>query len=305
MNERRSDWGVPITLAVIVHLTIAGLFALGFWQYKHPKPQPQQLAIEATVVDMKSLPAGTLPSQTTPVPPVQPPPEPAPVVVPPPEPKPEPQPEPSPPKPLPPKPPDVRQEQERERAEARRLEQERAASAKQQQEKTERDRAAREKVAADKVAAEKLARESADRKAKEEAERKVREKAEQLASQKAADAKLRSQREAELRAQVAAEERLVAAQSSGAMAQYLAQIRGRIERAWIRPASAKPGLSCDVRVTQVPGGEVVSVQVMSCNGDEAVRQSIEAAAYRASPLPQPSDAALFDRNLVVTFKPEE
>jgi len=81
-------------------------------------------------------------------------------------------------------------------------------------------------------------------------------------------------------------------------------ITSRIERAWIRPASAKPGLECEVRVTQVPGGEVTGVTVGRCNGDESVRQSIEAAVYRASPLPQPPDAALFERNLVVTFRPE-
>ena len=53
------------------------------------------------------------------------------------------------------------------------------------------------------------------------------------------------------------------------------------------------------------GGEVVDVKVGRCNGDEAVRRSLEAAAYRASPLPQPPDPALFDRNLVVTFRPQE
>jgi colicin import membrane protein len=45
------------------------------------------------------------------------------------------------------------------------------------------------------------------------------------------------------------------------------------------------------------------VQVGRCNGDEAVRQSIEAAVYRASPLPEPPDPALFERNLVVKFAP--
>jgi hypothetical protein len=36
-----------------------------------------------------------------------------------------------------------------------------------------------------------------------------------------------------------------------------------------------------------------------------VRQSIEAAAYRASPLPPPPDPALFDRDVVVTFTPHD
>jgi colicin import membrane protein len=57
-------------------------------------------------------------------------------------------------------------------------------------------------------------------------------------------------------------------------------------------------------VTQLPGGTVVKVQVGRCNGDDSVRQSIEAAVYKASPLPLPSDPALFERILVVTFRPE-
>jgi colicin import membrane protein len=60
-----------------------------------------------------------------------------------------------------------------------------------------------------------------------------------------------------------------------------------------------------VRVTQVPGGAVTGVQIGRCNGDETVKQSIEAAVNRASPLPQPPDAALFERNLVVTFRPDK
>ena len=102
-----------------------------------------------------------------------------------------------------------------------------------------------------------------------------------------------------------AEEHLDQARSNGALAQYQAMIAARIERAWIRPPSAHAGISCQVRITQVPGGAVTAVQVGSCNGDDAVRQSISDAAYRASPLPAPSDPALFDRDVVVTFAPHE
>jgi len=307
MSERPSDSWLSIALSVVVHLSVAGLFIWGFWNYKHPPPQPQQLAIEATVVDPKSLAPGTLPTpqpapaapKAEPVPPkpepvVQ---EPAPQPPAPEPPKPEPPkpepPKPDPPTPAPPKPDPAALAQQRKDQEQR------------ERQKVEQERVAKEKLADERRAREKQQREDTERKEKAEADRQAREKAEQVAKQKAADDLQRSQRQAELRAQLAAEERLVAAQSSGAMSQYLAQIRGRIERAWIRPASARAGLSCEVRVTQVQGGEVVGVQVGACNGDEAVRQSIEAAAYRASPLPLPSDPALFDRNLVVTFKPEE
>jgi len=46
------------------------------------------------------------------------------------------------------------------------------------------------------------------------------------------------------------------------------------------------------------------VRVGQCNGDEAVVRSIEAAVLRASPLPKPPTPALFERNLIVTFRPE-
>jgi colicin import membrane protein len=108
-----------------------------------------------------------------------------------------------------------------------------------------------------------------------------------------------------LRRSLEAEERATALQNSDEMARWLAQITARIERAWNKPPSAQPGIECIVRVTQVPGGEVTSVRVESCTGgDAALRESVETAVYRASPLPPPSNPALFDRNLIITFKPE-
>jgi colicin import membrane protein len=104
---------------------------------------------------------------------------------------------------------------------------------------------------------------------------------------------------------MASEEHLNAVQSSPAKAEYLSLITARINRAWIRPSSARPGIKCSLHITQIPGGEITHVVVAGCNGDEAVRQSVETAAYRASPLPAPSDPALFDPNIDVTFAPDE
>jgi colicin import membrane protein len=47
------------------------------------------------------------------------------------------------------------------------------------------------------------------------------------------------------------------------------------------------------------------VSLGSGNGDEAVRRSIEAAVYKASPLPAPADPSVFDRNLRLEFRPTE
>lgn len=114
----------------------------------------------------------------------------------------------------------------------------------------------------------------------------------------------RAAAEAELQAALAEEERLAALRASGLAAQWSAAIRARIERAWLRPDSARPGLDCSVAVTQAPGGTVLRVAVRECNGDEAVRQSIEDAVLRASPLPPPPDPALFERDLILRFRPD-
>ena len=93
--------------------------------------------------------------------------------------------------------------------------------------------------------------------------------------------------------------------NSGALARYLYAIQQGIQRNWVRPQSARAGLECVVTVRQLPGGEVVGVTIGQCNGDAAVQRSIEAAVFKASPLPEPENPALFDRNLRITFKPEQ
>ena len=115
----------------------------------------------------------------------------------------------------------------------------------------------------------------------------------------------RAEREAELRARLAAEEHRQALRASGVEAAWTTNIRAKVERAWLRPPSVTATLDCAVRVTQVPGGEVVSVQILQCNGDASARESIEAAVYRASPLPQPPDASLFERVIEFRFRPSE
>jgi colicin import membrane protein len=87
-------------------------------------------------------------------------------------------------------------------------------------------------------------------------------------------------------------------------AQYAEAIRNKIMQSWNPPPSARPGLSCVISVSQIPSGDVVGVSLGQCNGDEAVKSSIEDAVLRASPLPRPPVPSLFDRTVVVTFEPE-
>jgi colicin import membrane protein len=148
------------------------------------------------------------------------------------------------------------------------------------------------------------ARRSEDAKRAEEAKRAAEAKQAEDAKH-TAELKTKSEREAELRRQLAEEEHVSAVEASPARAQYIARLSSRIQNAWIKPPSARAGLDCIVNITQIPGGEVTGAKVSQCNGDAAARQSIENAVYRASPLPPPPDPALFERNLVIHFHPDE
>jgi colicin import membrane protein len=274
MTERRSDRVVSIALSVLIHAAIVGVLLWGWLQYRRPTVTAPSLAIEATV-EPNAPPA--------PAPPAPP------------------------PTPVPENPPAVPSADEQAAQQARAEEAARQQAQEQQRVAQEQQRAAQEQ--ADRVAAERLEAERAAA-AKAEAERAAaakadaERKAQQLAQQRKADQE-RAQREADLRSQLASEEHINAVQSSPAKAEYLSLITARINRAWIRPSSARPGVKCSLHITQVPGGEITNVVVAGCNGDEAVRQSVETAAYRASPLPAPSDPALFDPNIDVTFAPDE
>lgn len=162
------------------------------------------------------------------------------------------------------------------------------------------------------------------RKAKEAAQRRQREEAalerkrvlaekkrqEDMERQRKENQRLREAalaREAdELRQQeILDEAKRLQAMNSGAMARYSFAIQQKIKRNWVAPASARLGIECVIDVRQLPGGDVVYATVGRCNGDAAVRRSIEAAVHKASPLPAPEDPNLFQRDLRIRFKPEE
>jgi colicin import membrane protein len=94
-----------------------------------------------------------------------------------------------------------------------------------------------------------------------------------------------------------------ASAASGALASWQSAITSRIQNAWIRPPTARPGIKCVLNVGLVPGGSVTSVSIGECNGDDAVRQSIQTAVYNASPLPPPPNGIPFPRQLIITFQP--
>jgi colicin import membrane protein len=259
---------VSITLSVLLHGALLAALVYGWLLFRQPPRPAPTLAIEAKVIEAHATPRAPTPA-----------PQPAPAAAP--------QAEPPPEAVGPPQPTAeelAQREQERQQAEA-------AA--------TEERRAAEEKAAAEQAA--KAAEEQRQAEARAQAERKEQERQQRLA-----EAEEKSEREAavaDLKRSLATEQ-TDAGRAGPALANWESMIAAKITRAWLRPPTARPGIECMLYVTQVPGGEVTQVRIGQCNGDQAVRESIEAAVYRASPLPPPPDPALFDRNLKIDFKPD-
>jgi colicin import membrane protein len=310
--ERSSDRWISVVLSVLLHGTLVVAVAYGWWSYRRDRPTPT-LAIDATVVDVRSVPGlGNQPPQPQAPPP------------PPPEQPPETQPQVEPEGPPEPTPDELakreqeRQQQAEQEAQAKqqaeaqkRLEQERQQEAALAQEKADEEKRVEErrlaeeqqhKLAAEKAEAERKEREAAEAKKRAEEKRLADEKkqAEERAKE---EAEAKAEREADLKRSLDQELRQEAAINSGALATWESQIVARIQDAWNKPDSVRPGLVCELDVTQAPGGVVTNVRIGACNGDQAVRDSIESAAYRASPLPPPPDPSLFQRELLLTFRP--
>lgn len=297
----RSDRFASFVLSVLLHGGIIVALAYGWYLFRPPPMPAPTLAIDAVPVDARTV-RGLLrappPKEETPPPPP-------------------PQSE-GPPQPTPQ---EIAQRQEALKEQA---EQEQKAAEAQRQ-RQEQEQAAAAQAAQEKLAEEqRQAQEEAQRKAAEEAaaalkKKQAEEAAAAAAAKKAAAEKLAQEQQekeqeeeqekeaqADLQRSLAAEEeqdKLAQLRASGALASWQSAITARIRRAWIPPPTAHPGIDCVLYVTQQPGGQVSNVRMGSCNGDQAVRDSIQAAVYRASPLPPPPDPALFDSNLTIDFKP--
>jgi colicin import membrane protein len=203
-------------------------------------------------------------------------------------------------------------EREQRQAEAKAAQQREAQLAREQAavEQRRSDEADRKRVAAAESERKRVEAAEAKRKATEEESRK---KAEAAESRRQAEAKTQAEREAAVRAEseselarlLAAEEEAAAVARSGVVDEYRALLVQTIERNWIRPPSARAGLECTLFVTQAPGGTVIDVRLGTCNGDQAVRESITNAVFKASPLPSPRDPRAFQRRLEIVFKPTE
>ncbi len=306
MTESVRDRWLSIGMSVLLHGTLIVLLAIGVWHFRHPAPAPTP-PIDATVVDARTLKGiGTASIQA-------PKPKAPPVPV---------QPSEGPPLPTP--------DEQAMRDQAAKAEAQHEAEAQQEllaRQQAEAQEEAQRKAQAAAAAAATAAAQAAEAKQAEQAQAAARAKkraaakAAKLARQKkleeqkklAEEQKLAAARAAAARAARIAELRqslqedaqatAQAAVTSGALASWTSEITSRIQNAWIKPPTAQAGIVCVLNVSLIPGGTVTGVSIGQCNGDDAVRQSIQTAVYNASPLPPPPDGVPFPSQLRITFQP--
>jgi colicin import membrane protein len=143
---------------------------------------------------------------------------------------------------------------------------------------------------------------------REEAERQRRLEEERLKQleaqrQRQVEDEQRKQREA-LEARQAEEQARAfrAGQQADLRTQYVATIAAVVTDNWLRPPTAQAGLSCTVRVVQIPGGEVISSSLVGgCNADQATQRSILAAVDRTGNLPYRGFESVFSREIEFIF----
>jgi len=263
-------------LAALIHLLVAALLFAGlFWTASTAKPTIAGPVIEAELVGLTAAPK----PRTSPRPPPPKPPEPKP---------PEPKPEPTPPAPT--RNDQIEREKIAEMAQQKAEQEKRAQEEKQHQEQVLLEQRERENLK--KLEEIKKQREAADRKLKLEREK--------LAQLKDLNKKPAPETPAVPEAPVA--KTGAAGTDTSLAAEYFAAIQNAVTQNWLRPDNAQPGLRCMLRIVQIPGGDVIGVQIGSpCNADPQTRNSIEQAVKRATPLPYKGYEKVFERDINFNF----
>ena len=95
-------------------------------------------------------------------------------------------------------------------------------------------------------------------------------------------------------------------QNSSLAGEYAAALTSSITQNWLRPDNIPSGATCPIHIQQIPGGQVISVQVLpGCPFDEPGRRSVKNAVLRAQPLPYKGYQRVFQRDITLNFKVTE
>jgi colicin import membrane protein len=204
------------------------------------------------------------------------------------------------PKPTPPKE-EVKPEEQTEPVKPDTREQERIAALateKAEAEKKEQEERQRQKQV---VLEEQKKKDEADKKKKLEEEKQKQLKDKQAKELEDKQKKLEKQRLDELLKEEAEAKTGAEGKDDSLLAQYSAALLNAAFQNWIRPDTTE-SVVCDVNIKQIPGGEVLSANVVEpCRTDALTKQSIEAAILRAQPLPYKGFESVFRREIIFTF----
>jgi colicin import membrane protein len=130
---------------------------------------------------------------------------------------------------------------------------------------------------------------------------------EQLAQEQKALDQQRQERQLRdlLAAQQADAARKASAARASALGDYIGRIQAKVRGNWILPLDLQGNPEAIFLVTQLPTGEVLNTKLLKSSGNAAYDEAVYRAILKSSPLPLPSDRALFDRELKLTFRPRD
>ena len=343
-RARDEEWGLPIALALGVHLLLALIFiAAWLWSPQRTteaaagdpaiEASLQLSASEASAARQALRASESLPDLPEPVAESEPIPE---DTVPPPQPLPEPRPQDAPT-------PQQSQAQERiaqpdtvdqeavnalaisaekakqEQEAKRRQEQIDLTERKRQEQAEQKLRLAKQQEEAEKKKLAEQEQKANDAKADAERDKKLAEIRRKRA-QAENEAKLAEQKLRQVTAARAANASASTAGATGAAkpaagaggtsddlsAKYAAAIQQKVSAQWTRPDSVPLGQRCQVSITQIPGGQVIQAKVVgNCAFDEAGKRSIEAAVLNAQPLPYRGFETVFQRTINFNFTAQD
>ncbi|MBI5006948.1 MAG: cell envelope integrity protein TolA [Nitrosomonadales bacterium] len=117
--------------------------------------------------------------------------------------------------------------------------------------------------------------------------------------------KYAAQRAASLRQEQARIRAEVDAATATQVGRYQDMIRAKVRRNIVMPPDVPESARAEFRVTLLPGGDVLEVELIRSSGHAAYDNAAERAIYKAQPLPVPTDAGLqkMFRELKLTIRP--
>jgi colicin import membrane protein len=285
--ETFGDRARAFVLALVVHLLCIGVLFLGLWLVPPEKP----VALTGPIIEAELVGAAAAPRP----------------------PRATSRPKPAPPKPEPPKPPEPKPETPSEPQRTDTIEREKIADMAQQQaeqalraqeEKHRQEQVElREEQKREAVERERMKQLEDIKRQREAAEKRRKLEQEKLAQLRDLDKPVKNAKPVPEDVAPAEQARTgQAGQDTGLEAEYFAAIQNAVTQNWLRPDSTPPGLRCSLHIVQIPGGEVLSVEIRNpCNADAQTRASVEQAVKRAAPLPYKGYEKVFRRDFNFNF----